>query len=471
MGHGPGRIRVRQLKAPLLLALALTLSGSAGPGILSPAPTLSAAERPRVSLHHEEVGPHPSEPAASAEGSSPSAAPSDPAALRPDIIVFMVDDLVYLPDQRVLERLPNIEREFLSGGMRFTNMNSTVALCGPSRVTFLTGRAPLRHGVVRNADAFGTPRKTINQRLMQAAGYITLNQGKGIHVEVKGGRDIGWSRRNHFPRNSSRFREQGVRWIEDAPVERPLFAWYSTNYPHEIPQTYYPYVEPGQRGDPRCRDIARFKPPTYLTWDEPRPMPFHMPMDVEEGWDLTKTCESLLGIDAAIGAIVQAQRERERPVVLVFTTDHGVAHGQFGYPFKWNPYARRTEFYMAGTGIPAGVSTDKLLSDVDVAPTLAAAAGVELHYDVDGQSFWALAQGDLEHPGRQRHLCYFEDVDPSIGFKCIVSPKWLAIFWDDGRRKLTKAGGWGIRNLKIAEPRTLARLRLETERLYREQRT
>lgn len=436
--------------ATLLIALLFTLSGTVHPAVVEPQMAAAASERPRVALL-EDTG--------------------FPVTLPPDIIVFMVDDLLYLPDQRVLRRLPNIERVFISGGMRFTNMNSTVALCGPSRATFLTGQRPLHHGVVRNADVFKTPRKTISNRLMQAGGYTTLNQGKGIHVDVWGGRDIGWSKRDKFARKSTRFGDQGVRWIEDAPRDRPLFAWYSTNYPHEVPGAYYPHVEPALQDDPRCQGLAPFRPPTYQTWDELRPMPFHMPMDVSEGWDLTTTCESLLGIDDAIGAIVQVQQERERPVVLVFMTDHGVANGQFGYPFKWSPYARRSEFYLAGTGIPAGSRTEVLLSDIDVAPTLAQAAGVKLGYGVDGMSFWSLALGDMDYPGRRYHLCHFEDPDPSLAFRCIVTPKWLAIFWSDGREKLTQADNWGRRNLKDTEPRRLEWLRAQADKQYHESRS
>ena len=459
------------LAAALLSALAFTMGASAAPGIVEPQAAAAAAERYRYAPLHDVRDPGTLAPPTPDASDDQEGAPPVETALRPDIVVLMLDDLLYLPDQRVLRRLPNIERTFIDGGMRFSNMNSTVALCGPSRATLLTGRYPLHHGVVRNDDVFKTPGKTINNRLMQAGGYTTLNQGKGIHVDVWGGRDIGWSKRDKFARRSTRFKNQGVRWIENAPRDRPLFAWYSTNYPHEVPGTYYPYVEPELRGDPRCRGLALFKPPTYTTWDRPRPMPFHMPMDVPAGWDLTTTCESLLGIDDAIGAIVQAQQERERPVVLVLMTDHGVAHGQFGYPFKWSPYARRTEFYMAGTGIPAGVSTDALLSDIDVAPTLAQAAGVELGYGVDGESFWPLALGDESYPGRRYHLCHFEDPDPSLAFRCIVTPEWFAIFWGDGREKLTTAKGWGRWNLKDVEPRRLRTLRARADEMYRASRS
>jgi len=452
------QLAARRVTAALLVALLSVLGGSAGPGITQPQVAAATAEQSRVALDDAEAGRD--------EAQTPD------TALPPDIIVLMLDDLVYLPDQRVLERLPNIRREFIEGGMRFTNMNATIALCGPSRVTFLTGQYPLHHDVVRITDTFRTPTASINHRFQESGGYTTLNQGKGIHVEVQGGADIGWSKRNLFVRQARKFEEQGVRWIEDAPRDQPLFAWYSTNFPHEIPGEYYPHVVPRFQGDPRCADLEPFKPPTYKTWDEPRDPPFHMPMDMDDGWDLTTTCESLLGIDDAIGAIVQAQQERERPVVLVLMTDHGVALGQFGYPFKWSPYARRTEFYMAGTGIPAGVSTNTLVSDIDVAPTLAEAAGVELDYPVDGQSFWPLAQGDYDHPGRRYHLCHFEAPgNPSLGFRCVVSSKWLGIFWDDGREKLTKADGWGRRNLKDAEPERLDWLRARANQLYNESRS
>ena len=65
----------------------------------------------------------------------------------------MVDDLGYLQDDRVLERLPNIRELWLEGGLRFERMYDQTPLCSPSRVSMLTGKNTLDHGVVEERPA------------------------------------------------------------------------------------------------------------------------------------------------------------------------------------------------------------------------------------------------------------------------------------------------------------------------------
>jgi len=57
---------------------------------------------------------------AAAQSESPAASAEAAAddELQPDIILVMVDDLAYIPDDRVLKRLPNISELWLDGGLR-----------------------------------------------------------------------------------------------------------------------------------------------------------------------------------------------------------------------------------------------------------------------------------------------------------------------------------------------------------------
>ena len=62
------------------------------------------------------------------------ASASSADADRPDIIVIMLDDLGYIPDDRVLKRLPNIRRLFLRQGKRFKQAYNEIPMCCPARV-------------------------------------------------------------------------------------------------------------------------------------------------------------------------------------------------------------------------------------------------------------------------------------------------------------------------------------------------
>ena len=186
--------------------------------------------------------------AAQSETASPAARLDEgtaPAGVAPDLIVVMVDDFGYLPDERVLERLPNTRRLWLDGGLRFEQMYDQTPLCGPSRASMLTGKNTLNHGVVRNDPRPLDDTETVAVALQQA-GYHTTMAGKYLNRYDGSVVPPGWDRAFMlksetrpsfwldgrsvaFPGRFSDdvIRQQAVRWLRRAPVEQPLLAWVS----------------------------------------------------------------------------------------------------------------------------------------------------------------------------------------------------------------------------------------------------
>ncbi len=153
---------------PRALALAVALSLA----LLTSAPAAAQSETASPAARLDEP---------SAAAAAPSAETGSPAADQPpDIILVTVDDLGYLPDDRVLERLPNIGRLWLEDGLRFTEMYDQTPLCSPSRASMLTGKNTLDHGVVRNDPRPLDDSETIAVAL-QAAGYHTVMAGKYLN--------------------------------------------------------------------------------------------------------------------------------------------------------------------------------------------------------------------------------------------------------------------------------------------------
>ena len=108
----------------------------------------------------------------------PGAAPP-----RPNLVVILADDLGYgdLGVQGSLAiQTPQVDR-LASEGMRFTQFYSSAPLCSPSRAGLLTGRYPLRSGIIT---ALAAADDSLMRRLSYRAGLVFAKLGA---VDMPGG--------------------------------------------------------------------------------------------------------------------------------------------------------------------------------------------------------------------------------------------------------------------------------------------
>jgi arylsulfatase A-like enzyme len=118
----------------------------------------------------------------------PNIGKAEPApAKRPNVVIILTDDMGYgdisCYNQNQV-KTPNIDH-LATEGVRFTDFYVPTPYCAPSRATLLTGRFPLRHGLVQNpAPDAGINDVGINSgevtlgNLFQDAGYHTKCIGK-----------------------------------------------------------------------------------------------------------------------------------------------------------------------------------------------------------------------------------------------------------------------------------------------------
>jgi len=108
---------------------------------------------------------------------------------RPNIILFLVDDLGWKDTGcygSTFYETSNIDK-LAAEGVRFTNAYSPHPVCGPSRVSILSGKFPLRLGNTGIAGNLPSSEITIAEKVKEA-GYSTFFAGKW-HVGMTKGRN------------------------------------------------------------------------------------------------------------------------------------------------------------------------------------------------------------------------------------------------------------------------------------------
>ncbi|HEY8135846.1 MAG TPA: sulfatase-like hydrolase/transferase [Candidatus Limnocylindrales bacterium] len=376
--------------------------------------------------------------------------PPPPPDVRPNIVLMLIDDFPAM-DERVFERLPNIKALFLDKGVNFTNYWANFSLCCPGRAAILTGQTAAHNGVILNDARLLDATETIATEL-QGVGYHTIIAGKYLNKTGKLSVKLppGWDQaaiKDSPPYYSYPLWVNGVRetrgrspsdystrvmagyarqFLENAPVYKPLFAYFAPNATHGGPDEdsfkdyKLPVVDPAHVDDPRCSGIPNWNPASYNepdVADKPAYIRNLGPVPYPTGWPLRKACESLLSVDDWLGAIVDELRNEGRynNTLFVLTSDNGMGWGAHRLPGKVAPYTAQMPLYVswpAKSG-PTQRIDETLLSNIDLAPTFCELARCEMGpyangYAVDGQSFLGLIDASSSESRPERDSILIE---------------------------------------------------------------
>ena len=366
------------------------------------------------------------------------------AAAAPNVVIFLADDIGWADvgfHGGTQIDTPSIDRIAREGAQlhRFY----TTPICSPTRAALMTGRDPMRLGV---AYAVILPWSTngihpdehFMPESFRAAGYQTAIVGKWhlghaqetyhpnqrgfdhfyghLHTEVGyfppfanlGGKD--------FQRNGVSIDDEGYetyllaaeasRWIRERDEEKPFFLYVPFIAPHtpldapeDLEEKYADLSDdrpPARsKGTDRTRQISRL-----MLQKSPRPL-YAAVVDA---------------MDQAVGQVLDTLDEEglaEDTIVLFFSDNGGASYATGGAdnaPLRGGKGETfeggiRVVAAMRWPGrIEAGGRVDSILSVMDVFPTLAAAAGIEVGAErkLDGRNAWpAISEGRelrLERP-------------------------------------------------------------------------
>lgn len=325
-----------------------------------------------------------------------------------------------------------------SRGVYLQNAFVATSLCSPSRASILTGLYPSKHGVIDNNRL--VPAGTIFfPQYLQRAGYETAFVGKwhmgGESDDPRPGFDYWVSFRgqgsylpsgNGLNVNGQRVAQKGyitdeltdyaVDWLKSRSGDRPFFLYLSHKAVHAN-------FTPAERHENRYAN-ARFTPPASQADTEenyrgkPRwlkdqrnswhgvDFPYHSDLNVERYYK--RYCETLLAVDESIGRVMDTLREMGvfESTLVIYMGDNGFMFGEHGLIDKRVAYETsiRVPMLMQCPELFDGGSVLKdVVANIDVAPTILQAAGLETPDQMDGQSFLDLARGK-EVPWRDYFL-------------------------------------------------------------------
>ena len=349
----------------------------------------------------------------------PTVQPDGPQ--RPDIVLIVTDD------QRwdTLGEMPGLRRTVRAHGMTFRNAFVVNPLCCPSRASILTGAYSHTTGVYTNVPPDGgvaafDDRSTLATWL-DDVGYRTGFVGKYLNGYAKPWYvPPGWARWVAFLRGSSHYydyalsvdgerREYGSRvadystdvlagmaerFIHETPSGDPLFLFLAPSAPHH-PQTPAPrYV----LDDP----LTSFSPGPNVPERDVSDKPLYIralgsqDRHPEQRWNAKAV--ALKAVDDLVVRTVRALRDRGhlRNTLIVFMSDNGLAIGEHRWNYKLTPYEEsiRIPLVLRYDPLTGGTSTNALAVNIDLVPTIAEIAGVEVP-GVEGRSLVPLMRGDV----------------------------------------------------------------------------
>jgi arylsulfatase A-like enzyme len=328
--------------------------------------------------------------ASGAEAGEPSA--------RPNIILVVAEDMgprlgAY---GDAVAHTPNLDR-LAREGTRFTQAFTTAGVCAPSRAAIITGLHQNVWGAGHMRAAGGgyaaSPPDYVKAfpELLRAAGYYTVNNGKtdyqmGMSLGgAYGGPETLWDE------------DDSLDWRGRAPGQ-PFFAYLNLMQTHEsqvwptwmlpdgwLPLVLWPIRILNHLQWPVQTDPARVSlPPYYADTETARA-------------DVARHYNNIAAMDAAVGELLDQLDEQalRRNTIVIFTSDHGDGF----------PRAKRW-LYDSGIRVPLIVRwpgtiepesvSDRLVSAVDLAPTILAMAGVAPPEWLHGRVFAGPDEGPEE---------------------------------------------------------------------------
>ncbi len=352
-----------------------------------------------------------------------------PGAKPRNIVFILADDHRYdamgFMGHPFLET-PNMDY-LAKNGVHLKNAFVSTALCSPSRASILTGLYPHKHKIVDNNTPIRPGTIYFSQYLKQA-GYQTAFMGKwhmggesdapqpgwdhwvsflgqGTYLPNKNGLNIDGKRVAQRGYITDELTDYAIEWLDRRDLNKPFMLYLSHKAVHSefIPADRHKGKYAGKRAPVPAeltnnKDYYKDKPMWLKnqrnSWHGVD-FPYHSDMNIDEYYQ--RYCETLLSVDESVGRVIEWLRSKKLldSTLIVYMGDNGFMFGEHGLIDKRVAYetSMRVPLVMSCPELfRKGTVVEKMVANIDIAPTFLEVAGLKAPAYMDGQSFVSLAQ-------------------------------------------------------------------------------
>lgn len=391
------------------------------------------------------------------------------AATSPHIVLIVTDD------QRwdSLWAMPVVQADLVAHGATFSNAFVVNSWCCPSRASILTGQYSHSTGVYKQRPPNGGFESFEDESTLatwlQGVGYrtgffgkylngygpatyvppgwdrwfsFTSNNGQGQYYDYTASIDGVDTPYGDQPEDYSTdvLATEAASFITSADLGQPLFLLWTPIGPHQ------PAI-PAPRHADAFLDLPPWRPQSY---DEPdiadkpqymRSLPrLSEQAKAEIDAERTDQYRALLAVDEGVGALVEALRSTGRlaNTLLVFMSDNGYHWGEHRWDAKLVPYEESIRIpmvlrYDAMIGAPR--VEERMVLNIDLAPTIAAVAGVPAPA-TDGRSLLSILS-PAKGTWRARFLVeHLQGIDRVPTYCAIRSTRFLYVDYETDEEEL-----------------------------------
>ena len=386
-----------------------------------------------------------------------------------NVLVLLADDWRYdtlhCAGDTVVQT-PNLDR-LATEGLRFTHACVTTAICGVSRATLFTGQWMSRHGDPA-FQMFKTPWAETYPGLLRTNGYFVGHVGKwhngkfpqanfdfgraysGTHwIKEPDGTKIHVTQKNE---------NDALEFLRTRPTDKPFcltLAFFATHAEDQNPLQYLPqpqsmslYTNVAVPVPVNATDESFHRLPPFIANEKNEGrVRWHWRFDTPEKFQtMMKNYYRLATeVDTTCGRVL-AELKNEGVLdntLVIFTGDNGYYHAEHGLADKWYPHQESIRVPLIiwdprMATAKRGLTNDDFALNVDLAPTILAAAGIKAPARMQGHDLAPLYL-QAQKPAWREEFFYehatIGNTNKIPSSQALVRKDWKYFYWPDFNRE------------------------------------